>query len=218
MRRIPIFRRVTDKWFKPERATKRILMILTKPNKAFFDIYHKKEDKGPMLVKLLNALFTGLIGMVLHWKNPITLYYGYTLTLQTQYVAFLQGFAVFLTFFLFGLVYYSLLFWLYDVLFSVGANISVRLDDILRIRYNVQDKGNSITDILSGKMLREEMAYQKQTQVTNESIKRQGEMLTKIKQTGKDRIMHYAYAPTIVREHDSICIVISFIAQHRGRQ
>ncbi len=202
--RIPIFARREEKWYKPQSTLKRIYNVITNPAKAFWDINHKKQDKGPLLIKIFMAITLGLLGFAIHLHVNVGSY-------NPGGSAFpwgraLQGIPVFLVYFLLGIVYYYLLFWFYNFCFSLAANFSVRLDDTLRIRYNVFEEGFRMLDVLSGKRLREEMQQTKQGP-TMESVKEKGEMLTKIKQTGKPEMMYYAYSPLIL-----INLVSSIIA------
>ena len=207
--KIPFFRRKDTKWFKADNSLKRIFWVITNPARAFWDIKHKKEDKGPFLIKLFAGLMVGLWAMAIHWHLPITLYQGQTLTgltftttsydMGTWWVAFYQGLPVFLTFFLFGFIYYSILFWFFNLFFSLAANFSVQLDTVLIVRFNIQTSKSSLIEMLGGVALRNKLESQK-SQPTMESAQntQKNEYMVKIKQTGKYFMMNYAYAPIVV--------------------
>jgi hypothetical protein len=205
--KIPFFRRPEGvTWYKAENFFKRIVKVIVKPSIAFFNINHKKKDAGPLMIKLLNGLIIGLMALVVAVHTQINLYQGYALTTSTYWVAIVQDLPVFLVFSVFGFLFYSVIFWFYNFMFSIGANFSVQLDDILSIRYNVQVKKNTLMDILSGKMLRKKV-IEKTQQITAESLKSK-EFLTKISQTGKYSMMGYAYAPILIINLISVVILL----------
>ena len=194
--KFPLFRRREDKWYKPDKAYKRIFNVITNPAKAFWDINHKKDGNGPLLIKILCGLGIGLWALAVHQHMTISRYSGYSLTYETYWVALVQGLPVFLVFFLFGFLYYTLLFWFCNFLFSLAANITVQLDDILRIRYNVHTTKSNLMDLLSGKALRKSLVPET-TQSLVDTMKKK-DFLTKIEQTGKFKLMNHAYAPFIL--------------------
>ena len=193
--RIPFFARREERWYQAEKPLNRIFRVIVAPSRAFWDINHKKKDKGPLLIKVFMSICLGLMGVAIHIRlSPED---SGSITTNGAWGGFLMGIPVFLLFFFFGMFYYSLLFWFYNWAFSLGANFSARLDETLILRYNVIQKGKKVMDVLSGRRLRKELEFQQQGP-SLEALKEKGEMLTKIKQTGKGSMMTYAYAPLVV--------------------
>ena len=151
-----------------------------------FDI-NKKKKSGTILILLINAFFFGL------WGVAINIHV--TVANMPSMQKFLNGFAIFLVLFIFSILYYSIIFWVYDLSFSLASNFSVQLDGILAIRFNIQTKKGSLKELMSGKR-------RLQSQISEDTIKLEGakqkKPLKKIKKTGKYKIMRYAYTPLII--------------------
>jgi hypothetical protein len=174
------------KWYKPDRRIIRIAKTIYNPAWAFHDI-NKKKNSGTFLILLLNAFFFGLWGVAILIHVDVI---GMAPLSKALY-----GLAIFLTLFIFSFIYFYIIFWLYDLSFSLASNFSVQLDGILGIRFNIQTKKGSLKELMSGKK-------RIQSKITEETIKLEGakqkKPLKKIKQTGKYKIMRYAYTPTII--------------------
>ena len=181
-----VFKRPTKKWYKPDFRIIRIAKTIYNPAWAFHDI-NKKKNSGTFLILLLNAIFFGLWGVAINIHVKVQ---DSTLISKS-----LTGLAIFITLFIFIFLYYIVLFWIYDFSFSLASNFSVQLDGILAIRFNIQTKKGSLKELMSGKK-------RLQSKITEEAIKlesaKQKKALKKIKQTGKYKIMRYAYTPTII--------------------
>ncbi len=181
-----VFKRPEKTWYKPDNRIIRIAKTIYNPAWAFHDI-NKKKNSGTILILLFNAFFFGL------WGVAINIHVS---TLEMEFIVkFLNGLAIFLSLFIFSILYYSIIFWVYDLSFSLASNFSVQLDGILGIRFNIQTKKGSLKELMSGKK-------RLQRQISEDTIKLEGakqkKPLKKIKQTGKYKIMRYAYTPLIV--------------------
>ncbi|QEE14303.1 hypothetical protein DSAG12_00115 [Promethearchaeum syntrophicum] len=181
-----LFKRPEKKWYKPDKILMRIAKTIYNPAWAFFDI-NKKKKSGTILILLINALFFGLWGVAINIHVTVA---------EMPFLQkFLNGLAIFLVLFIFSILYYSIIFWVYDLSFSLASNFSVQLDGILAIRFNIQTKKGSLKELMSGKK-------RLQRQISEDTIKLEGakqkKPLKKIKQTGKYKIMRYAYTPLIV--------------------
>jgi len=181
-----VFKRPEKKWYKPDRRIIRIAKTIYNPAWAFHDI-NKKKNSGTLLILLLNAFFFGLWGVAINIHVNVI---GMPLLNKILY-----GLAIFLTMFIFSFVYYSVIFWVFNLSFSLASNFSVQLDGILAIRFNIQTKKGSLKELMSGKK-------RIQSKISEETIKLEGakqkKPLKKIKQTGKYKVMRYAYTPIIV--------------------
>jgi len=182
-----VFARPEKKWYKPDRRIIRMAKTIYNPAWAFHDINHKKNS-GTFLILLLNAFFFGLWGVAINIHVRVS---------DMDFIQnFLSGFAIFLSLFIFSFViYFPILFWVYDFSFSLASNFSVQLDGILAIRFNIQTKKGSLKELMSGKK-------RIQSQISEDTIRLEGakqkKPLKKIKQTGKYKLMRYAYTPTII--------------------
>ena len=181
-----LFKRPEKKWYKPDTILMRIAKTIYNPAWAFFDI-NKKKKSGTILILLINAFFFGLWGVAINIHVTV----AGMIFLQK----FLIGLAIFLALFIFSILYYSIIFWVYDLSFSLASNFSVQLDGIIAIRFNIQTKKGSLKELMSGKK-------RLQRQISEDTIKLEGakqkKPLKKIKQTGKYKIMRYAYTPLII--------------------
>jgi len=214
----PFFKRPATKWFEPDKHFKRIIKVINPLTSAlaFRDINKKKDKKGPRWIIFLNGLLIGLwtvavgahVNFAAYGTLPATGITFNPFSLGTTYVAFLNSFAYFLAFFIFGLLYYNILFYLYNYAFSISSNFSNQLDGILAIRYNVQLKKSKTRDFMSGKS-----RLQKQGVETGFSVEKVAgkKPLTKISQTGKNWIMIYGYAPLIAINFLSFLLLLIFL-------
>ncbi len=181
-----VFKRPEKKWYKPELRVVRLAKTIYNPAWAFYDINHKKNS-GTFYILLLNAFFQAL------WFVAINIHVR-VFDMDNINKA-LIGLALFISLFIILFLYYSVLFWIYDLSFSIASNFSVQLDGILAIRFNIQTKKGSLKELMSGKK-------RIQSQISEDTIKleaaKQKKPLKKIKQTGKYKIMRYAYTPTVI--------------------
>ena len=189
---IPIFRRQEEKWVKRMSTTKRLINIIKAPSRAFWDIKNDTDSTGPLLIILGNGFLMGL------WALAITAFTTFPSGIMTSFSigdypitlsnSWMYPLAMFLLFFLFGIVYYLLSFFLWNLLFSIGANISVNLSNTIKFRYSKQEK--------------EEMEETAEKIVKGKEVKDTLEP----KKPAKRKIMFYAYAPTLVT--NTLCTLV----------
>ncbi|MHA1777917.1 MAG: hypothetical protein DRO88_09755 [Promethearchaeia archaeon] len=184
--RFPMFARPIERWFKPDPWYLRIAKTIYKPNYAFWDITKKKDSWGPRFIRFFVGIFTGLwiVAIFLHVKTssePLLNRVG-------------VGLAFFAAFFIFGLIYWRLVFWLYSLVYELAANFSVQLDGIIAIRYNVKVKKGRLRDFISGRTRLEQL---RKTEAVSELIEKDYKY-SSIRKTGKKKVMNYAYTPFVV--------------------
>ncbi|MHA1610580.1 MAG: hypothetical protein ACTSYU_00885 [Promethearchaeota archaeon] len=191
-----IFSRPDERWFKPDPVYLRLAKAVYKPPYAFRDVNKKKDGWGGRIIRLFCGLLTGLwiVAIFIHIRVP-----GKTILERTIVIL-----PLFIVFFIFGLLYWRLAFMLYSFLFSLGANFSVQLDGILSIRYNVRMKKNPVRDFLSGQS---RLKRQQKGELTLDSIEEE-KGLTRINQTGKGKLMMYAYVPFVIANFLSFLVLL----------
>ncbi len=129
--KIKYLRRVTDeKWVSPIKGWKRFVMVFTNPSRAFWDIIHYRQKIGSWFkVYFLSALIYGLYGVAIVTHLSVGPIIG-------QFFAMVfNGLMAFVMFFIFGMVYFFLLYMISIQLFSIGANYSINLKGQLKLRY-----------------------------------------------------------------------------------
>jgi hypothetical protein len=181
---IKIFRRQEERWTKKDGALKRIFNVIRNPSRAFWDISHEKDSKGPFLILLFNALILGLWAGSIYIHLNIALYRGNALTLATFYIGLIQGLSVFMIYFLFGLFYFTFIFLLWCFLFKIGANFATNINNLIAMRYSNDDKTKGKASVSS--------------QQVQTSAKKEITDKLNPKKPGTYKIMMYAYAPLIV--------------------
>ncbi|UYP45563.1 hypothetical protein NEF87_001848 [Candidatus Lokiarchaeum ossiferum] len=216
---IPIFTRPNIRLYKPDNRFKRIYKVINpiKTPIAFRDINKKKDGGGPRFITWFNGFLIGLCALAVSWHLDIQLYQGVELTPMSisfspfaitwgyKWVAFLNSFIIFLCFFIFGIIYYVIIFKLYNFAFGLAANFSVQLDGLLAIRYNVKLKKSKLNDMISGKSrLEKKSGIEGETSFQTSQKK---DFMTKLSQTGKNKIMTYAYAPLIIINFISFLLI-----------
>ncbi|MHA1669501.1 MAG: zinc ribbon domain-containing protein [Promethearchaeota archaeon] len=122
---ISIFKRIETEWSAPAPWYLKIMWLFIKPNKAFWDINHKRNKAPGHLIILFNALIYGLMGIsyLSHFIIP------------NQFFLFLYYLSVFSLFFIMGLVFNYIFGTLLIWLFIKGANSAVGFSKILEARF-----------------------------------------------------------------------------------
>jgi len=122
---ISIFKRIETKWSAPAPWHLKIIWLFIKPNRAFWDINHKRNKAPGDLIILFNALIYGLMGMA----------YLSHFVIPDPFLSFLYNLSVFSAFFMMGLffnfIFGRLLIWF----FIRGANSAVGFSKILETRF-----------------------------------------------------------------------------------
>ncbi|MHA1821089.1 MAG: TFIIB-type zinc ribbon-containing protein [Promethearchaeota archaeon] len=134
--RIKIFKRVDEKWIEPDKISRRMINVIINPARAFWDMTHFRKKLGAWRVPVLTALAFGLMGLAVNAHVKVSNWYGMPITFANSYILFFNGLAIFLAFFLFGLIYFWLLYLVSLKLFSVGANYSVNLSKQIEVIYS----------------------------------------------------------------------------------
>jgi hypothetical protein len=123
--KILFFKRIEAEWINPAPWYLKILWLFISPNKAFWDINHKRNKAPGHLILLFNSFIYGLVGLALvsHFPSPYPNF------------AFFFNFTAFVLFFLLGLFFSyffgTILIWL----FIKGANYAVGFSERLEARF-----------------------------------------------------------------------------------
>jgi hypothetical protein len=129
-----IFKRIEEDFTSPARWYVTILWLFTKPNRAYWNINHKRKDAPGMKILLFNALLYGLMGLA--FFSHVNISSIQPLTLERFYI----DLAAFIAFFAFGFLYYFIFALILIWIFSKGANIAVGFSERLEARFG--DKGD----------------------------------------------------------------------------
>ncbi len=224
--KIPIFKRPEAKVYKPNKPIVRLLKIIypmTTPY-AFRDINNKKDKKGGRRIVLFSALFLAWWVWAISLHMNFTSYRGTVLqrmslgigtetgfSIGNYYVLNIHIFLVSLVFFVFGVIYYTVVIFLYNWAFRLAGNFSVQLSDILAVRFNVKRKKTRFQTILSGAARLRRKKLGQEDQYSFEKAAQGQKVLTKISQTGLPKIMNYAYVPFVVVNLLSFIFLLVFL-------
>ncbi|MHA1235553.1 MAG: hypothetical protein ACTSQL_10765 [Promethearchaeota archaeon] len=130
-----IFKRIEDEFTSPARWYVTILWLFTKPNRAFWNINHKRKSAPGMIILLFNALLYGLMGLAFFSHINITSIPPLT------FGRFFIDLAAFIAFFAFGFLYYLIFAFILIWIFSRGANIAVDFSERLEARFGDKEDG-----------------------------------------------------------------------------
>jgi len=155
-----IFKRIESEWIKPASWYTKILWLFIKPNKAFWDINHKRNKAPGYYILLFNALLYGFLGLAFFSHFNIINYPLF------NPILFLYNFSAFLAFFIFGLVYYFIFGLVLIWLFSKGANYAVDFSKRLESRFGGEEEKEKYSEaemspfsIYKGGTLHQQQAY-----------------------------------------------------------
>ena len=163
---IKLFRRIEEKWTdtKAEPKTlKRIFMVLKNPSRAFWMISRTPNKSGFWLILILNAVLFGLLSSAILWHTNIARWSGVNISFTTFYWRWLMDFQVWLSFFVFGIIYYLVLFLTWIYIYKIGANFAIGLNEIMKKRQTEEkskdvemksDIGGSYTSLVKKKNLK----------------------------------------------------------------
>jgi len=124
-----IFKRIEEEFTSPTRWYVTILWLFTKPNRAFWNINHKRKAAPGKKILLFNALLYGLMGLAFFSHINITSIPPLT------FGRFFIDLAAFIAFFAFGFLYYFIFAFILIWIFSRGANIAVDFSERLEARF-----------------------------------------------------------------------------------
>jgi len=124
-----IFKRIEEDFTSPARWYVTLLWLFTKPNRAFWNINHKRKNAPGKKILLFNALLYGLMGLAFFSHINITSIPPLT------FGRFFIDLAAFIAFFAFGFLYYFIFAFILIWIFSRGANIAVDFSERLEARF-----------------------------------------------------------------------------------
>lgn len=124
-----IFKRIEEDFTSPARWYVIILWLFIKPNRAFWNINHKRKNAPGYRIMLFNALLYGLMGIT--YFSHINIDTIPPLSINR----FLVDLAAFIAFFAFGFIFYLILGLILIWIFSRGANIAVDFSERLEVRF-----------------------------------------------------------------------------------
>ncbi|MFX0056793.1 MAG: hypothetical protein ACFE85_12280 [Candidatus Hodarchaeota archaeon] len=180
-----IFKRIESEWISPAPWYTKILWLFTKPNKAFWDINHKRDKSPGYLILLINSLLYGLLGLAFFSHFNIVNYPVFAPIL------FLYNLSIFLAFFIFGAIFYFIFGLVMVWLFTRGANIAVNFSERLEARFEGRQ---------------EELKYREE-EMSPFSIYKGGTLQQQ--QAHKNRMMFCAFAPFLLINTMEIIIVLT---------
>ena len=124
-----IFKRIEEDFTSPARWYVIILWLFIKPNRAFWNINHKRKNAPGYRIMLFNALLYGLMGLA--FFSHINILTVPSLSINRFYI----NLAAFIAFFAFGFMFYLILGLILIWIFSRGANIAVDFSERLEVRF-----------------------------------------------------------------------------------
>jgi hypothetical protein len=128
------FKRIEDEWINPVPWYKLILWLLTKPNKAFWSINHKRKTSPGYKILLFNSLLYGLMGLAL---------FSHIIIQDSSFNPLINlffNFAVFIAFFGFGIIFFLIFGFVLIWLFTKSANVAVDFSRRLETRFGGKDE------------------------------------------------------------------------------
>lgn len=128
-----IFKRIEEEFISPAPWYFTILWLFTKPNRAFWNINHKRKDSPGFLILLFNSLIYGLMGL------------AFFSHINIQGIDLLDRFfidlAAFIAFFAFGFMFYFIFGLILIWFFIKGANFAVDFSERLEARFGEKKEG-----------------------------------------------------------------------------
>ena len=130
-----IFKRIEEEFISPAPWFITILWLFTKPNRAFWNINHKRKNAPGYLILLFNSLIYGLMGLAFFSHIYIQAIPPLSLS------GFFIDLAAFIAFFLFGFMFYFIFGLILIWFFTKGANIAVGFSERLEARFGEKKEG-----------------------------------------------------------------------------
>jgi hypothetical protein len=130
-----IFKRIEVEFISPAPWYITILWLFTKPNRAFWNINHKRKSAPGYKILLFNSLIYGLMGLAFFSHINIQ-----TIPLFSLGRVFID-LAAFIAFFAFGFMFYFLFGFILIWFFSKGANVAVDFSERLEARFGEKKEG-----------------------------------------------------------------------------
>jgi hypothetical protein len=174
------FKRIETDWISPAPIYLKILWLLIKPNKAFWDINHKRSKSPGYIIALFNSLLYGLLGLAImsHFVLP------------DPFSSFLFNLSSFATFFILGVVFYFIFSRVLIWFFIKGANYAVGFSERLELRFGKEADRETY----------------KQAEMSPFSIYRSGTLQQE--QAFKYKMLYCAFVPFLVANLLEILIIM----------
>ena len=157
-----IFKRIESEWISPAPWYIKIIWLFTKPNKAFWDINHKRDKYPGYYILFFNSLLYGLLGLAFFSHFNLNNYLAFT--------PILYNLSIFIAFFIFGAIFYFIFGIIMIWLFSRGANIAVNFSERLEARFGMgqqevkyREEEMSPFSIYKGGTLQQQQAHKYKT-------------------------------------------------------
>jgi hypothetical protein len=193
LEKIKIFRRIEEKWTDTKAETKtlkKIYLVLKNPSRAFWMISKNPTKSGFWLIVLFNAMLFGLLSSAILWHTTIGRWSNIQITFTTFYWRWIMDFQVWLGFFIFGFIYYMIMFFAWIYIYTIGANFAIGLNEIMKKRQTEEKtKDTEMKSDIGGKY----------------------PSLVKKKKLGMTYILGYALAPTLVVNALAFILVAIFL-------
>ncbi|MFW9937896.1 MAG: hypothetical protein ACFFD5_09620 [Candidatus Thorarchaeota archaeon] len=125
-----IFKRIESEWINPAPWYIKVFWLFIKPNRAFWDINHKRDKSPGYYILLFNSLLYGLLGLAFFSHFNVV-------NIAFAPIILLYNLSIFLAFFIFGAIFYFIFGVIMIWLFSRGANIAVNFSERLEARFGV---------------------------------------------------------------------------------
>ncbi len=146
LEKVKIFRRIEEKWTDTKTETKtlkKIFLVLKDPSRAFWMISKNPNKSGFWLIVLFNAMLFGLLSSAILWHTTIDRWSNVTMSFTTFYWRWIMDFQVWLSFFIFGFIYYMILFLTWIYIYTLGANFAIGLNEIMKKRQTEEKSKDS---------------------------------------------------------------------------
>jgi len=192
---ISFFRRLdAEEWTNPAPFYMKLYWLFRDPPRAFWDINHKRSKAPGFKILLINALLYGFLGLAFmsHFQFGLIGPQG-TQVSQFSLIFFSYNMSIFITFFIFGLVFQFIFFSILIWLFSKGANYAVGFSERMEARFGEDEK--------------EEKERYKQAEISPFSIYKGGVLLQK-QESHKKKMLLCAFAPFLLINTIKILIVL----------
>lgn len=130
-----IFKRIEEEFISPAPWYITILWLFTKPNRAFWNINHKRKNAPGYKILLFNSLIYGLMGLAFFSHISIQSIPPFSLG------RFFIDLAAFIAFFAFGFLFYFIFGLIMIWFFTKGADFAVDFSEKLEARFGEKKEG-----------------------------------------------------------------------------
>jgi hypothetical protein len=130
-----IFKRIEEEFISPAPWYITILWLFTKPNRAFWNINHKRKNAPGYKILLFNSFIYGLMGLAFFSHISIQSIPPFSLG------RFFIDLAAFIAFFAFGFLFYFIFGLIMIWFFTKGADFAVDFSEKLEARFGEKKEG-----------------------------------------------------------------------------